>query len=160
MLRTGMFVTSVAGQAIEQGGPNIAALIRGTARPFMMSFRDPLTGEDVVQTFDKGPIGLRFRKCTDSDGRVVVSGFSKSKGPVERNGQVLVGHVLTHVESQPVGDSASLATKLVRQALEACGDREKRKVVLTFRDMDLYMELYPSTSPKRTHIGGGNGRAP
>ena len=83
----------------------------------------------------------------DSFGHVLVSGFVKSRGPVERTGQVLVGHVLTHVEGAAVGDSVETAHQLIRDALEASSakGKDKRKVSLTFRDMDIFLELYPSS---------------
>ena len=150
-IRTGMRVTAVAGQPVT--GSTIASAIKAAARPVIINFADPASGEEVAVTFHKGPIGIRFRK----DGaHVVVKSFSKSKGPVERGGQVLVGHVLTHVEGEAVGDDLQLACQLIRQKLDDSQRQKlKRKITLTFRDMDLYFELYPN-SPKRTAVANPN----
>ncbi len=152
-LHTGMAVVSVAGTRVT--GNNIATLIKAAPRPVTMSFADPHGEPDAavaVVTFEKGPIGLLFNKSADpTTGLVTIAGFSKAKAPLERNGQVLVGHVLTHVEGEPVGDSLELAAQLIAKALDASGaEKGKRKVSLTFRDMDLYLELFPaSSSPRR-----------
>lgn len=142
MVRNGMHIMSVSGQSVD-GQTNIAQLIKQSPRPISVVLYDPEADDAVIVSYDKGHIGLLFSKNQD---HIYVSGFQRTSGPVEREGSVFLGHVLTHVEGEPVGDSVETAKQLISDALAKNINSDKRKISLTFRDMDLYEELYPSSS--------------